>query len=156
MIAIMMISLLRTRAVKPGIVLPNFVWAKWKIGRRLFLLWRHSSMIWTDPVKQFPKAVHGMSHKIRKISERPIQLFGVYFRRKTIVGVSPPPRQGQRSRDRCRWSCWMSCRQSHDFDADAVIRPATRWPFVVVTVVGNVSLPIFILMISGWSTASGM
>ena len=48
-----------------------------KVGRRQYLLWRHSSVTWPDPVNFFlPKAARRMPHKLCKISARSAQRFG--------------------------------------------------------------------------------
>ena len=63
----------------------------WKIGRRLYLLWRHSSMAWPDPVIFLPKAAQRMLHKLCKILAQSAQRFESHFRKKLMGGRIDPP-----------------------------------------------------------------
>ena len=63
------------------------------VGRRLFLLWHHSSVAWPDPVTFFsPKVAQRMPHKLCKISAQSAQRLGSHFRKKThgVASTSPP------------------------------------------------------------------
>ena len=75
----------------------------WKNGRRLYLLWRHSSVTWPDPVKPFlPKISQRKSHKLCKMSAWSAQCGGsvaVWTKKKTHAGSHhphppPPSRRG--------------------------------------------------------------
>ena len=65
-------------------------WFPWKVGRRMFSLWRHSSVTWPDPVNFFwQKVAQRMLHKPCRISARSAQRFGGHFRK--LRGLHPPP-----------------------------------------------------------------
>ena len=62
----------------------------WKIGRRLHLLWRHSSVAWPHPVNFLPEVAQMMLHKLCKVSAWSSQRFGGHSR-KTHGGLHHPP-----------------------------------------------------------------
>ena len=64
-----------------------------KIGRRLYILRRHSSVTWPDKENFWRKGAQRMPHKLCKISARSDQQFGGHFRKKAHGGCHPlsPP-----------------------------------------------------------------
>ena len=61
-----------------------------KTGQRLYLLWRHSSVTWPDPVTFLLKDAQMIPHNLCKISAWSAQPFGGHSR-KTHGGLHHPP-----------------------------------------------------------------
>ena len=63
----------------------------WKVGRRLYLLWRHRSVNWPSQVFFSPKVAQRTSHNLSKISARSAKRFGGHFLKKTHGGGGHQP-----------------------------------------------------------------
>ena len=71
-----------------------------KIGRKLYLLWRHSYVTWPDQDFFLSKVVQRMPHKLCKISARSAQRLGSHSR-KTHGGASSHSLHGRGLRFGC-------------------------------------------------------
>ena len=63
----------------------------WKVGRRPYLLWRHSSVTWPDLANFiFPNVAQMVPHKLCKISARSALRFSGHFRKAHGGCITPP------------------------------------------------------------------